>query len=179
MIRSLRLYFLGRALREKLLLLVFIGIGLLWWSSAYAKRGAQFWREQRLTTSRLNEQAMWINNRGLIETRAQETAAQFDRAKTLNANQLAAVVDQMASQAGLRDKAASRGLNTTTSGQFAIHALDYQISGAEWDRVKSFYQALQGRAPYIAIDTFRLNAQTNNPTQLVLLLRVISVEIVR
>ncbi len=178
MIRSLRLFFLSRALREKLLLMAFIAIGLTWWGSAYAKRAALFVREQRLTTSRLKDQSLWITNRDTIEQKAKKTASRLDSSQTLKANQLAAAVEQLATQAGLRANAASRGLTTTTSGQFAVHALDYQISAADWEKLSRFYESLQQRAPYIAIDRFDLRSSPSNQSQLTVILRVVSVEII-
>ena len=53
MIRTLRVYFLGRLLREKLLLIGLILIGVLWWLSAFGTRAGQFWRTQRGTTATL------------------------------------------------------------------------------------------------------------------------------
>ncbi len=52
MIRSLRAYFLGRALREKILLFAFVAIGLLWWLSAFGGRAGVWMREQKVTTAR-------------------------------------------------------------------------------------------------------------------------------
>jgi hypothetical protein len=180
MIRTLRAFFLERALREKLLLLAFIGIAALWWGSAFAKRGAQFWREQRSTTAKLQEQHMWITNREVVEQRAQQTAAQLDPTRTLNANQLAAAVQQLAQEAGLRNSYRSGSTNTQTSGQFSIHSLDLTIQGADWEKqLTPFYVALQKRAPYIAIEQFTLQSAANNPAQLTLNLRVVSVEINR
>ncbi len=180
MIRTLRAWFLGRALREKLLLLTFIGIGLLWWGTAFARRAAQFNREQRMTTSRLNEQEMWIQNRGFIEENAQKTAARLDPAKTLNANQLAAAIAQLSSEAGLGANASSGGLNTQVIGQFAMHSLVYTIRNVDWEKsLRRFYVGLQQRAPYIAIEQFAVQAAPNNPSQLTVQMRVVSFEIVK
>lgn len=179
MIRSLRAYFLGRALREKLLLVAFIAIGLLWWLSAFSTRTGTFWREQRTTSLRLREQGEWIKNRSQIETAADRAAARLEPTKTLNLNQLQTTVGQLASDAGLRNAGTSGPGVTTRSGQFAIHTAGFTIRGAEWEALEKFYQALQQRAPYIAVDQFILSAQPNNPAQLTLGLRVESVEIVR
>jgi hypothetical protein len=180
MIRTLRAGFLGRALREKLLLLAFIAIGLLWWGSAFAQRASEFNREQRTTTSRLNEQEMWIKNREFIEENAQQTAARLDPTRTLNANQLAAAIAQLANEAGLGANASSGGLNTQIIGQFAMHSLIYTIRNVDWEKsLRTFYVGLQQRAPYIAIEQFAVVAAPNNPAQLTVQMRVVSFEIVR
>jgi hypothetical protein len=178
MIRSLRAYFLGRALREKILLFAFFAIGLLWWLSAFGGRAGVWMREQKVTTARLSEQAQWIKNRGKIEETARQTAAKLDPAQTLNGNQLATTISQLAREAGLPNS--QSGVPTTTrSGQFALHSVDYTIRGADYDSVLKFYRALGLRSPYLAVERFRLEATPNNPAQLTLALRVSSVEIAR
>lgn len=178
MIRSLRAYFLTRALREKLLLLGFIAIGLIWWLSEFSTRAGAFLREQQITTSRLREQAEWIRNREKIETTAATTAARLEPAKTLNGNQLVAAVSQMARDTGLPNSVSSAA-TTRRSGQFALHSVEFTIRGADYESVLKFYDALVARSPYIAIERFTLTAQPNNPAQLSLVLKVASVELAR
>lgn len=181
MIRSLRAFFLSRALREKLLLLAFIAIGLLWWLSSFGDRAAAFWRQQRATGSSLTEQAEWIRNKSNIEQNASTAAAKLDPTKTLNANQLATTLQQLANDAGIRNHGLNGSPTTSRSadGQFAIHTVNYTIRGAEWAAIYKFYQDLQQRAPYIAVDLFNLMAAPSNPAQLTLGLRAESVEIVK
>lgn len=176
MIRTLRHFFLTRALREKLLLVAFVSIGVLWWISAFSKRGGTFWREQRTTTTRLAEQAQWIKNRPVIEQAAKKTAERLDPARTLNGNQLVTTVDQLAKDTGLRN--GQGGAPTTQkSGQFAVHTAEYNIANADWKALRAFYEALQKRSPYISIERFILSSAPNNPAMLTLNLKVVSVEI--
>jgi len=179
MIRSIRAFFLSRALREKLLLVAFVAIGALWWLSAFGTRAGQFWRDQRTTTTRLKEQAEWIKNRTVIEETAQKTAARLDPARTLNGNQLVTTVAQIAREAGLQNATSSGNPITRTSGQFAIHETDYTIRNTDWDSLIKFYEELQKRSPYISVERFSLVAGANNAAQLTLGLKVVSVEIVR
>jgi hypothetical protein len=176
MIQVARVFFLSRALREKLLLLAFVGIGALWWFSAFGKRAGAFWREQRITTARLAEQAQWIKNRANIESTAQKTAERLDPARTLNGNQLVTTVAELAKEAGLRNTVSGTP-TTEKSGQFAVHTAEYNINQADWDQLKPFYEALQKRSPYISVERFVLSAAANNPAQLTLNLKVVSVEI--
>ena len=53
MIRTLRIFFLSRLLREKLLLLGFVGIGVAMWASAFSKHVGTFWRAQQVTSGEL------------------------------------------------------------------------------------------------------------------------------
>lgn len=175
MMRAIRHYFLTRALREKLLLMAFLAIGVLWWLSAFGRHAGAFLREARTTTARLATQALWIRNQPAIEAAAKKTAERLDPAKTLNGNQLVTTVDQLAKEAGLRNGV---GLTPTTqkSGQFAVHTAEYNITNAGWDQLRAFYDALQKRSPYISIERFILSSGTN-PAVLTLNLKIVSVEI--
>lgn len=175
--RALRHFFLTRALREKLLLVAFIAIGALWWLSAYSTRAGTFWRDQHRTTLRLKEQEQWIKNRTRIEETAQKTAQRLDPAKTLNGNQLVTTVAQLASDAGLKNTVSGTPA-TERSGQFAVHTAEFTINQAEWDQLKTFYEALQQRTPYLAVERFMLSAAANAPARLTLGVKVVSVEIV-
>ena len=180
MIRTARAYFLGRASREKFLLVAFIAIGVLWWSSAFSTRLGAFWREKNLTTSRLTEQAQWIKNKTAIEETAKRTAAQLDAAKTLNGNQLVTRTSQLAADAGLKGAQTSGNTVTTPAGQFAVHSQEYVIRNVEWDPLTAFYKALQAQSPYISIERFILAPSgAPNLPQHTLSLKVTSVEITR
>jgi hypothetical protein len=177
MIRTLRHLFLGRLLREKLLLVAFVGIGALWWLSAFADRAGAFKREAHLTTLRLAEQSQWIRNRTVIEETAQRTAGRLDPARALNGNQLVTIVAQLATEAGLKN-AVSGTPATERSGQFAIHSSDFAINQADWEPLRKFYEALQARSPYISVERFALSATPNAAARLSLNLKVVSVELV-
>jgi hypothetical protein len=179
MIRSARALFLSRALREKFLLVVFVGIAVLWWASSFAARANAFWQAQRTTTLRLREQAEWIKNQSVIEETAKNTAARLDPTKTLNGNQLVTTVSQLASGAGLKNIQTSGSTVTTTSGQFAVHSQEFVIRNLEWESLSRFYATLQGRSPYVSLERFTLLAAPNNPAQLTLNLKVTSVEITK
>lgn len=161
MIRTLRAYFLSRVLREKLLLLAFVGIGFLWWFSSFGKRAGAFYREQQQTTTSLKGQAFYIDNKATIEQNAATAAGKLDPTKTLNSNQLATTLQQIANETGLKNAQLSGSPTTRQNGQFAIHSAAYSIRNAPWDSIREYYAALQQRAPYISIDVFTLQAPPN------------------
>ncbi|MBI5693197.1 MAG: hypothetical protein HZC55_24230 [Verrucomicrobia bacterium] len=176
MLRAVRHAFLTRALREKFLLLAFIGVGALWWFSAFATRAGGFWREQRSTSARLAVQNQWIKNRAVIEQSARKTADRLDPARTLNGNQLVTTVDQLAKEAGLRNGVGGTP-TTEKSGQFTVHTAEYNINNVGWEQLLKFYRTLGERSPYISIERFVLTSAANNPSLLTLQLKVVSVEI--
>ena len=179
MIRTLRAYFLSRATREKLLLVAFVGIAVLWWGSSFITRASAFWQAQRTMTLRLREQAEWIRSEVTIKETAKKTASRLDPTKTLSGNQLVTTVSQLANEAGLKGLQTAGGTVTTTSGQFAVHSQEFVIRNVEWETLSKFYEALQSRSPYISLEKFTLTSAANNAAQLTLNLKVTSVEITR
>jgi predicted RNA polymerase sigma factor len=178
MIRTLRAFFLGRLLREKLLLVVFALLGVLMWLSSYSKRFGAFWREQHTTTVNLTDQQRWLDNRKALEVAAQKAAGRLDASQTLDGTRLLAAVNAIAAEAGLRNTS-SNGATDQSNGEVSIHTLPYKINRADWEALKKFYLALSARSPYIGIERFVLNADRANPAQLNLDLTVTSVEINR
>ncbi len=180
MIRTLRIFFLGRLLREKVLLLAFVLIGVLWWLTAFNKRAAVFWRTQHLTTVELADQGRWLQNKTKIEADADRAAKSFDASQTLDANRLVSVINQAASEAGLKNNYGTSGTPTTeTNGQFKIHTVLYNVSGADFFTLEKFYLNLHKRSPYIGIEQFTLQSRGANSPLLNLSLRASSVELPR
>ena len=177
MIRTARAYYLSRALREKLLLVVFVGIAALWWASSFSGRAMAFWQAQRAIKLRLADQTLWIKNESTINETAKVTASRLDPTRTLNGNQLVTTVAQLASEAGLKGTSGSPA--TATSDQFAVHSLEFVIRNVEWEPLSKFYEALQRKSPYISLERFTLIASPNNAAQLTLNLKVTSVEMTR
>lgn len=176
MIRALRAFFLSRLLREKLLLLAFVGLGMLWWLSAFATRAARFSREQRTTTLALAIQQQWLNNRGAIEATAEKAASRLDPALTRNSTRLFTEISNLANAAGFRN-AVINPQPPATIGQFSIHTLNFTVNNVDWEALRKFYQGLQSKAPYIGIDQFSLNNPGNGTHTLGM--RISSVEISR
>ena len=181
MIRTLRALFLGRLLREKLLLLIFLFIGLLWWLSAFSQRARVFWQQQHATTVELQDQKRWLDNRTKIEAEAQRAAAQLDASKTLDSTRLVNAINQAAYEAGLRNNYGTSGTpQHVSNGVLTVHTVDFQVSGADWDALRKFYLNLHKRAPYIGIESFALSAPNrSNAGLLTLQVRVSSVEVPR
>jgi hypothetical protein len=177
MIRTLRALFLGRLLREKLLLVGFVLIGVLLWASSFSNRTGRLWRTQRATTTVLKEQQLWINNKPAIDRAAQKTADSLKPELTLDGLRLVAEVGELASKGGLH--ATSGATTKEGSGQFTINTVEFSVAGAEWDALKKFYDALQQRAPYIAVKELALNAQAGRESLPSLRVRVSSFEVTR
>ncbi|MSU25203.1 MAG: hypothetical protein EXS32_15460 [Opitutus sp.] len=178
MIRTLRAFFLGRLLREKLLLVAFMAIAVVLWLSSFSARTGQFWKAQRRATADLAEQTRWLANGPAIEAAAKKTASRLNPALTLDGPRLLAAIGTMAAEAGLKNTTSGGGTPPPqTNGQFSIHTLDYTVNRASFAALGKFYEALQQRSPYIGIEQFGLRADAANNAQLNLQLRVSSVEV--
>lgn len=161
MIRTLRAFFLSRLLREKLLLVAFVLLGVLMWLSSFTRRTNKFWLEQRLTTATLADQKQWLNNKDAIEATERKAAASLDASKTLEATRLYAEVDRMAREAGLGNTALSAQPDER-GGLFPLHTLQVTITKAEWPPLLKFYESLLARSPYINIEQFTLRVTPPN-----------------
>jgi hypothetical protein len=177
MIRTIRLIFLGRPAREKMLILLFLVAIVALWISSFSTRLGVFLTETKHTSSELKTQSMWLHNQDRIEREARDQAAQLDPTQTLDGPRLIAALSALANEAGLQFNVG--GTTPATTGQFTINTVDLGINRAGWDPLVAFYKKVQARAPYISIETFSIIADKANPAQLNASLKISAVEIVR
>lgn len=170
-------FFLGRTLREKLLVLGF-GLALAAvWLTAAGGRMRRRWQEGRGAAAELAAQRQWLENRAAIEARAARAVKNLEPGRTLDAIHLVGEVQALAGQAGLA--AAIDPPRTQRTGQFAYHTVQVTIRRADLGALVKFYQALGTRAPYLAIESCALGADRVNPAQLNATFAIFSVEVLR
>jgi len=177
MIRAFRAFFLGRAQRERVLLVAFAVILVAMWFSHFSDQVRRFYGESRYTGNELAVQAQYIAASPAILASAQKSASLFDASSTLNGAGLLAAVKQMADDAGMANGRGDLDPDVTT-GQFAVHTLHYQIPKTDWTSLLNFYVALRKRHPYIGIERFNVGSSPASTTVSVDLM-LSSVEIVR
>lgn len=175
--RTLRQYFLGRLLREKLMLVVFVALGVAMWLSAFSGRANRAWQAHRATEVELAEQKQWLANREAIESAAVQAVQNLDPARTLDDTRLVGELSALGKEHNLRYTIDTP--QTARSGQFAMHTVQINLTRSDWETLQRFYMALSRRSPYIGIEQLALSADRANPAQLNAQLRVASVEIVR
>lgn len=181
--RTLKLFFLGRLLREKLMLVAFVGLGVAMWGSNFASRAGAAWRAHSALTVDLAEQRQWLASRESIEAAAVQAVQNLDPAKSLDDTRLVSELSALARENNLRFT--NDTPQTERSGQFAMHTMQINLQtrgqdpAGEWNALKKFYVSLTSRSPYIAIEQFALSANRANPANLTVQIRVSSVEIVR
>lgn len=178
MIRSMRAFFLGRHLREKLLLMVFVVAAAAIWLSSLSARAGRFVHAMRATSATLAEQSLWLSNRASVEASAQAAASRLDPVRTLDTTRLIAEVSAIASESGLRNTT-SGDPKDLSSGQFAIHTLQFNVSKVDWPTLKGFYLQLSKRSPYIGIEQFSVQVDRANASLLSASFQISSVEVSR
>ena len=176
MIRTLRAFFLSRDLREKLLLVGFLGVAVIMWASSYSSRASSFWRAKQATTQELANQDNLLRQQPLIEAATKQAAAQMDPAKTLDPTLLSVEVRRIANEAGVNFSSGTviPGANV---GQFAINTMRLSFTNTDWHAFAVFYQHLQERAPYLAITELAMQPVRSNPAQISATMTVASFEI--
>jgi Tfp pilus assembly protein PilO len=178
MIRTLKGLFLTRALREKLLLLVLLLIGVAYWFSSFLGRATFFMSEQSHTTKSLANQARWIASRTAVQKQAEKAAAAFKSDETLDGTRLIAALQNIASSSGLNNPSIN-GLQDLSVEQFAVHPVQFTVTKVSFESLVTFVNAVQERNPYIGIEQFQVMADKANPAVLNASMKISSVEITK
>jgi hypothetical protein len=177
MIRSFRAFFLGRAQRERVMLVIFVLMLVGFGFSHFSAQVGRFWTASRQTSGELGIQAQYLAARGEILASAQKAAGQFDAASTLNGPGLLASAMAMATDAGIATPRGEPDQDVST-GQFAVHTLHFQIPRTDWNSLLNFYVALRKRHPYIGIEQCTIGT-VGGSAAVSVDLKLSSVEVVR
>lgn len=171
----MRTFFFRRALREKVLLVIFAALGLLMWAGRVSGRARALWGEYRSTQAELASQQVWLANRPTLEARAAAAKRILDPAKTISATGLVGELNALAEQAGLSPDVGSQ--RTERTGQFSFHVVQVNVRSAEVAALLKFYTALSARAPYIGLEQMTLAVDRANAGKLSANFRVVAIEL--
>lgn len=174
----MKAFFLGRLLREKILLLAFVLTGAAIWLSSVSDRTGALWREIRSSSADLDVQQRWLVQRARIEKEAALAIAHLDPSLTFDSVRLQSELNTMAHDAGLSNYDVSDSRDESTS-QFAVHSVQFSARNADLGSLVAFYKALSKRAPYMGIEQFSVASNRTNPSQLNVSWKVTSVEIAK
>lgn len=172
----MKIHFMTRSLREKVLVLAFIGFCAVWWLSSSAGRLATTFRERRGVNTELAAQKLWLDDQERIQERANKAVAALDQTKTFGSTRLVAEIAAMAATAGLAVNTDSP--RTQSTSQFAFHTVQVNFRKANLAALIAFYRAVGERAPYLALEQFTLQADRSDPSQLNVSAQVASIELV-
>jgi len=167
-------FYNSKMLRERMLMLVFLGIAVIWWGTALAgrtRRNVQAWKSVAEDT---RIQQMWLGQGASIGERTAQVAKQLDAARTMNAAQAYAEVSRLA--AGLPLEMGAQHSERTDN--FALHSLQITFRRTDMAALLKFYQGISSRAPYLGIDQCTISADRAAPGQHNAVFRIYSVEVV-
>jgi len=168
----MKAFFTTKTLRERVLMLVFLFIALVWWGSAAAGRVVRWQRELRAVIVERTEQDLWLGHRTEIAGQAAKAAQQLDPARTLDAAQLLAELNQFSS--GLNAEIGAQ--RTERTDGFAMHSMQINLRRVDLGGLVRFYQQLSARAPYIGIEQCTLSVDRAAPGQLNASFRISAVQ---
>lgn len=172
----MKTFFLSRALREKVLMLLFAALALMIWVSRGLNRGQNLWDDVRDVRTDLATQRLWLKNAPAIAAKAAAATRSLDPARTLSATKLLGELSELAVQAGLKAEI-SGGQRTERTDQFAFHTVQLNFRKADLGALVNFYRELSKRSPYIGIETFSLEADRTSPGQVNAGFRLVSAEL--
>jgi hypothetical protein len=153
--KAFKAFFLSRLMREKALLLAFVGIIAAIWLSSFVTRAGAFSRGFSQTTNVLGQQRTVLNRRQASEDAAKKAIAQFDPTKTYNLSSLIAAVNQLAAVADLKNTTIEAFPDEPTP-QFVMHSIRFRVVGQKdkpgFLKLRRFYLELGKKSPYIGIE---------------------------
>jgi hypothetical protein len=176
--KTFKIFFLSRLMREKALLLAFVGLGAVIWLSSFSGRAGAFWKEFSRTGDTLEKQREILASGPAIEAAAKKAIAQLDPKKTLNATNLLATITNLAKETRL-DTGRSEDQSDDPSPQFIMHNLRFSANKAPWADLAAFYLKIQQLSPYIVLEQCTVQADRANPNQLSVVFKLRSIEVVR
>jgi hypothetical protein len=176
-VNPLKIWFLGRLLREKVLVLAFALLGALIWLSAASDSLGANRLAYRAAQGELATQQLWLDNRPAIEEEAAAAVRNLDPSKTKDATFLVAEIMAIAGRSGLAVN--TEPPRTQASPQFSVHTVQVVARRAELSSLLRFYQELAAQAPYLGLEQISIQGDRSNPGQINATFQVASVELLR
>ncbi len=166
-------FYNARLLRERVLMLVFLGIGVIWWGTALVGRIRQNVQAWKAVSEDSKIQQLWLGQGTTVGERTARVAKQLDPARTLNAAQAFAEVSRLA--AGLPLEMGAQ--RTDRADNFSLHSLQVTFRRTDMAALIRFYEGIASRAPYLGIDQCTISVDRATPGQLNAVFRIYSVEV--
>jgi|TARA_B110000438_G_scaffold238047_1_gene235681 hypothetical protein len=150
--------------RERLLLIAFITVVLLWWLSSLIKTGGQQWSAYSSSRRYFNTQTSAIERASFVESQLKQALSRLDSNRTYSDTQLFGKLDNIARSFDL-DFDVSQP-TSENSGIYATHTIRVRIDDSNLEQLVRFNQGVQAEAPYIAIAEFKLSANRRDRSKI-------------
>ena len=153
-------------MREKLLTLVFVLVIIVLWSNSWLTRYSEWNTARKQTKVELLTQQQWLDRSEEYEVDLQKALSRVDPSKTFEATQLSGRIDSLLREYGLSSQADIDSVRTREGEIFNDHNLRFQLDRITISQLIAFNNALKQDAPYINIESVRIEANRKNPEQL-------------
>jgi hypothetical protein len=168
-------FYNSKSLRERVLMLAFLAIGVIWWGSALAGRVRANVIAWQSLAEDAKVQRQWLAQAPSVTERTEQLAKQLDIGKTMNAAQAYAEVSRLAQGLPLEITAP----RTDRTENFSLHSLQVTFRRVDMTGLLRFYEGVTARAPYLGIDQCTISADRSAPGMVTAVFRVYSVEAAR
>lgn len=164
------------SLREAFLLLLFLGTAAFLWSVSILNR-TNLIREGLASNQReFTTQQVWFDNAASIRSRMEREIGLLERSQTLNSTRLVAELNSLARRQNLSPSIDSP--RTDSGDAFQFHTVVVRLNRAPLERIMNFTDEVQGRAPYLALNSLVLSPDRTNPNNLEARFEITAVEVV-
>lgn len=157
----LKQLFNAMSLRERVLLTVFIWIGILVWASAIAKNYRTTRIQAAGTSTELNKQSQWFAERDSINLQLQEALDRLDPKKTYSSTRLVGRLDNFARTSGLNFN--TNTPQTKEGDIFNVHTVRLAIRNANIGPLIEFDKKIKQESPYIGLQQIKITANKSDP----------------
>lgn len=171
-----KIFFLTRAFREKVLLLGFVILITAAWFTGVVGRAGNFRKNFNMTSTDLESQQGWLTDQASIEAKAKAAVQHLDPAKTFDSLRMQGEIEPLLRQAGITTKYSFESLPSERTSVFTIHTSAVTIREADYASLVKFYLEVVKRTPYIGFS--QVNISSTNNKQHTANLRITSVELV-
>lgn len=144
------------AVRERVLLLAFLGLAALLWGWGGLARAARLHDRIKAHRTEVAAQDLWLEKRAQVEALSRQAAERLQPALMLDATRLFTEVNRLAQ--GLDCEIS--GQRTEQSGGIAIHHVRVRLRKTDMAALLRFHAELEQRAPYLGIEQCELAADS-------------------
>jgi len=147
--------------RERNMLGALVVVGFMIWLSSLWKNWEAVSIRHRKVKNELSQQAVWLADADRFERELHESLAQLDPAKTYNASELVALIDQLSRNSGLKHEL---GTPVTEEQElFFQHSLKVAVKNAPLAKLIEMERGLAAMHPYATLEDFSITANKSDP----------------
>ncbi len=147
--------------RERIMLIAFIGVCLAFWWSEWSKGWSAVGEDLRSVREELSVQEVWLAGDAQFRQQLRTLLDQVRVENTLNASELAALVDGMARKENLRHDLTNP--ETREEGMLRRHSLALSIRNAPLDKLIVLVETIRDAHPYLSLDHISIHANRADP----------------